>query len=162
MKNYWHIEAEAKCPLFSIRYFQMFLSWMKIYEFRFGFHWRLFLSFELTIFHPTLYWTYLSQLGFTKKVKVDLRCFLFRFFINCAHNRHWFASHIIISAHKAEGYKGSLCYCSDHVPSVIVVHTSTIAAYLSPSVILKSGKVPESILLNVLEQIQICVDTQWL
>ena len=41
-----HIEAEAKWPPFSTAF-----SWLKMYEFRLRFHWKLFPGVQLTIFH---------------------------------------------------------------------------------------------------------------
>ena len=45
---YQHIETETQWPPFSRGHLKK-NSWMKIYGFRLGFHWNLFLTFELTI-----------------------------------------------------------------------------------------------------------------
>ena len=46
---HWNIEAETKWPPFSKRHFQMIFL-MKMYEFRFKFHWSLFPGAKLTMF----------------------------------------------------------------------------------------------------------------
>ena len=51
--HYHHIEAVTRWAAFAKRNFQMWFFLMKMYTFRFIFHWNLSLRVQLTIFHHT-------------------------------------------------------------------------------------------------------------